>query len=357
MKTLKVSIILLAFLLAAMVMVPMVNAKEQATTGANAQLPHLQPDDTQQKTVIHNGFSLSNGDNMTALPEGAIIQHSIDGVTRVFDSNGKQLSVSNDVDSPKIPTPNGYIVADMINHIPNGALVQDNDNGTANVYLNNQRILTVLSPPTHETITANAAYAGGHIEYGWVPSVPTLSQFNAFWQVPATPTNNQTGATDFLYTGIEPPSKQDIVQPLLFYQNQEWNAYAYYVDSSGGAFEGDRLYPAENDMMEGTLEWNPSLNAWQIMITDDNTVQTSSVFSVSAPDIGTTDDAVYCALEAYNFNNNNDLPGTTTFEDMTAWDTNYHLIYFTWSTWQSTNYGLSNLGVTANGMNYVTLST
>lgn len=58
MKTLKAGVILLALLFAVIAIVPMVNATEQATTGANVQLPHLQLDDTQQKTVIHNGFSL-----------------------------------------------------------------------------------------------------------------------------------------------------------------------------------------------------------------------------------------------------------------------------------------------------------
>jgi hypothetical protein len=357
MKTLKMGVMLLALLLAAMVMVPMVNAKEQATTVSNTPLPHLQPDNTQQKTVIQNGFTLSKGNNLTDITEGSIIQHSADGSTRVFDSNGKQISVSNDIDSPKIPTPDGYIAADKITQVPNGAFIQDNDNGTTNVYLNNQRILTVLSP-AHKTISRTAnRITGGWIEDAKASGIPSLAQFMAYWMVPATPSNPQTGATTFIFNGITPSDNRGIVQPVLAYENQHWDAFPYYVDSNGAGYIGAYIYPASQHEILGILEWNTNLNAWDIIVNDENTAGSSSKFSVNAPNIGTTDDTAYCALEAYNYNSNSDIPGTTSFLDMTANNLNYNPISFSWTRDISSNTGLSNLGVSYNGMSYVTLST
>jgi len=334
----------------------MVNAQEQATTGANAQLPHLQVDNSQPNLVIQNGFSLSKGDNLTNIPEGSIIQHSADGITRVFDSNGKQLSISNDIDSRKIPTPEGYISADKINQIPNGSFVQVNDNGTTNVYLNDKRILTVLSSSDKKTTIASS---GGWVESSQSWGISQMAQFVADWTVPSSPPDPYTNAYMYIFNGIEPSNGADILQPLLEYNlagNHVWTGQAYYVDN-GIVYKGPEINTAVGHQIQGTMAWDPAALRWNLIFKDLSTGTSSSELAVSAPNIGTTNLGAFCALEAYLVTDNNDISGTTTFTNIQAENLNLNPISFSWTRQINTNMGLTNLGVLFNGMTPVTLHT
>jgi len=357
MKTRDVSVILLAFLLAAMITVPLISANEQ--TMSNVPLPQLQPDNTQQKSIIHNGFSFSKADNMTNIPEGAIIQDSADGFTRVFDSGGKQILISNDANSPEIPTPGGLLLADRITQVPNGSYIQVGDNDTTNVFLNNKRILTVLSHTQKKTPIPSTS---GWVEETKTNQIPSVSQFIAYWTVPTTPTNPNTGAISYIFNALQPPSTPNvIIQPVLEYNvntnNHQWTGAPWYVDSSGHGYEGTRINTASGHVIEGQLLWNPNLQRWDVFIADEQTGGHSSEFSTNAPQMGINNDYAFCALEAYYVNNNSDIPGTITFTNMQALNANFNPIYFSWIPWVSTNMGLSNLGVASNGMSYVYLYT
>ena len=318
----------------------------------------LQPDNTQPKTIIQNGFSFSKGDNLTDIPEGAIIQDSVDGVTRVFDSNGKQLSISNDADSPKIPTPDGYILADRITQIPNGSYIQDNNNGTTNVFLNNQRVLTVIAPANKKTPIPQTT---GWVEDVTASGISSLSQYTAYWTVPTSPTNSQTSSWTYIFNAIQPSNNAGIAQPVLEYNyggsSHAWTAAPWYVDSSNHGYRGNPISTASGHEILGQLLWNTNLQRWDVIITDENTAGSTSEYTTYTPYIGTSDDSAFCALEAYYVNNNSDIPGTIEFTNLQAEDINYNPISFSWSPWVSTNMGLSNLGVGYNGMSYVTLYT
>ena len=354
----KTGVVLLVLLLAVMVMVPMVNAGEQTTNGDNVQLSHLQIDNSQPRVVIQNGFSLSKGDNQTVIPEGSIIQHSADGITRVFDSNGKQLSISNDIDSPKLPTPDGYISAERINQIPDGSFVQVNDNGTTNVYLNDKRVLTVLTPINRKTQIPSSS---GWIESSQSWGIAHMGQFIADWSVPSSPPNSQTGAVNYIFNGIEPNNGQGIVQPVLEYNvygtNHQWTGSAWYVDSNGLGYRANPINTAVGHTVRVTLGWNTNLNRWNIIFQDLTNGGWSSNFSTNAPNIGTDNVAAFCVLEGININNNNDVSGKITFQNMQFRDVNLNPVSFSWNKQINTNMGLTNLDVTWSGMTPVTLWT
>src|SRR5208337_3123353 len=107
-------VVLLALLLAAMAMVPLVSADGSSIPepGKLAELekipiPSLQFDYSKTPGVMNGEFLLTNddressvithqGDGKFSVPSGAVIHHSNDGITRVFDKKGKQIFEVND---------------------------------------------------------------------------------------------------------------------------------------------------------------------------------------------------------------------------------------------------------------------
>jgi hypothetical protein len=359
----KIGVVLLALLLAAMAMVPFVNAAdEQIINGNNFPLSQLKPDDSQTKVVIQNGFSLIKGDVQTVIPVGSIIQHSDNGITRVFDPNGKQISISNDIDSPKIPTPYGYLPAVNVNQIPDGSYVDVKDNGITNVYSKDQRVLTVISPVSNKTVSKKNPIptTSGWIEDSYAWNIPQMGQFIADWTVPSSPPNPQTGAIDFIFNGIEPGNSWGIVQPVLEYNyagTHQWTGSPWYVDSNNIGYRGTSIGTTVGHHVRGTLGWNQNLNRWNIIFEDMTNSGYSSSFSTNAPNIGTNNVGAFCALEGYYVNNDNDVPGTTTFYNMKFKDVNLNPVSFSWNRYVNTGMGLTNLNVAWSGMTPVSLWT
>jgi len=355
----KLNILLLALLVAAMAMVPMVSAaNEQIIDGDKLQLSQLKPDDSQMKTVIQNGYSLTDSDYQTEVPEGSIIHHSKDGITRVYNAEGKQLLVSKDSDSPQLDTPYGLISAEKINQIPDGSYVQVNDNGITNVYLDDKRILTVIAPASDD-IAVPAS--DGWIESAQSWGIPQMGQFIADWTVPSSPPDSTTRATNYIFNGIQPGTSSGIVQPVLEYNvyktNHQWTAAPWYVDSSGMGYRGTPINTATGHSIRGTLGWNPNLNRWNIIVQDLSNGGFSSSFSTNAPNIGTNNVGAVCALEGYDITNNNDVSGKIIFRNMQFRDVNLNPVSFSWSKQVNNNMGLTNLDVTWSGMTPVTLRT
>lgn len=168
----KINIILLALLLAAMAIVPMVSAVRVQNTNtatieelnavslnqSNTQLPQLQYDKTQKKVGIDGEFKVDRGtrssqitariaksaaSTISNIPFGAIVHQSDNGVTTVFDSTGQQLFATEDASSPLINTPDGVLRATEIFEVPDKSLIVD-DKSITNVFYDNQRILTII---------------------------------------------------------------------------------------------------------------------------------------------------------------------------------------------------------------------
>jgi hypothetical protein len=360
MKHVKIGVVLLALLLVAMVMVPMVSADEQTLSMDNVSLSALKPNDVQQEVVIQNGFSITTGDNANVIPVGAIIQHSENGITRVFDSEGKQLLLSKDSDSPKVLTPAGYVSAVNVNQIPDGSYVQENTNGITHVYLNDKRVLTVISSNKTSQKNVPVPSTNGWVEESFARGIPQLGQFIADWNVPSSPPNKTTGAVDFLFNAIQPSDNSGIVQPVLEYNHEgthQWTGAAWYGDSNKQYYRSKPFTTAVGHTIRGTLGWNTKLNRWNIIVQDLNNGGITSNFSTNAPNIGTNNVQAFCALEGWYINNDNDISGKTTFTNMRFRDVNLNPVSFSWNKYVSTNMGLTNLDVTWSGMTPVTLWT
>ncbi|MFA4860979.1 hypothetical protein [Methanoregula sp.] len=357
MKLFKWSVVLLALLLAAMAMVPIVNAEEQSDSRHTSLLSQLKPDDSQTKIVIQNGFSLTDNLTQTGIPQGSIIQHSDDGITRVFDSQGKQISISKDSESPQIPTPDGYISAIDITQVPDGSYIHVNDNGITDVYLNEKRILTVISPPGKKKTIRSA---NGWIESSQAGGISQLGQFTADWKVPSSPPNLQTTAINYIFNEIQPEGSIGIVQPVLEYNvggTHMWTGAPWYVDTNWRGWRGTPISTQVGNNVRGILGWNSNLNRWNIIFMDLTNGGYSSSFSTNAPNIRTNNVRAVCALEGKTINNDNDVSGKIIFKNMNFKDVNLNPVSFTWNRQVSTNMGLTNLDVTWTGMTPVTLWT
>ncbi|NMB77738.1 MAG: hypothetical protein GYA23_01425 [Methanomicrobiales archaeon] len=122
MKTENYCTILFALVLAAILIVPIVTAESEDVK--DLILPQFTVDESQEKTIIDKELSPVKDENLYHIPEGSVIYHSM-GMTRVFDSRGMQLLVSDDSTSKLISTPNGPMPASHVHEVPSGAVISE----------------------------------------------------------------------------------------------------------------------------------------------------------------------------------------------------------------------------------------
>jgi len=255
----KMGVVLLALLLAAMAMVPMVNAAgvqnpEAATIDelnavslnqSNTQLPQLQYDKTQKKVIVNGEFKIqestqsaqiadmiatSAAPTVSDIPFGAIVHHSNDGITTVFDSTGQQLFAAKDSQASLINTPDGVLRATEVFEIPDKSLIVD-DNNVTNVFYDKQRILTILddskglqkkSASFTKQVYTPQTLSPQWIEYGETARIPTVGQFSSRWNVPKNPIltvnysqNRLDGSQSTIWNGLEDTNGTYLLQPVL----------------------------------------------------------------------------------------------------------------------------------------------
>lgn len=139
----KISIVLLALLLAAMAIVPCVSADDEKISGPqpapavqDIRLPELQFNSTQQKVHITGELHLDRGFSSvsaaidssgtlidTKIPYGSIIFHADNGITTVFDASGQQLFSADDQTTTKVMTSGKDMPATYVHEIPSGSMV------------------------------------------------------------------------------------------------------------------------------------------------------------------------------------------------------------------------------------------
>jgi hypothetical protein len=78
------------------------------------------------------------------VPKGAIIYHSLDGVTTVFDANGNQVFSAEDADAGEVSTPRGDMPATRVRELPSGSTLYPSGNITW-VMFDDQIILVDIS--------------------------------------------------------------------------------------------------------------------------------------------------------------------------------------------------------------------
>jgi hypothetical protein len=276
MKTLKASIILLASLLALMAFMPLVSAAGQDVTMAPAadlvsqtvdvtkiQMPVLIADNSQTPVTLTNEMTLdqTTKGSMTAslaaapssdavkIPYGVIIRHSDDGLTTVFDSSGKQLFSANDENAAIINTPYGLARATHIQEVPDQSIIVDAGQKMY-VFKDKALIMTIIDESSSKSDAALAAaastYPSQYIEGAETNVLPSIGQFTARWNVPASPP----------MISPYPPSGD----PYRGSQVTIWNGVFGYVGSD-----------PYSRLLQPVLEWykkdkisdpNPTTGAW-----------------------------------------------------------------------------------------------
>jgi hypothetical protein len=397
MKTLKIGIILLALLLVGMTMVPMVSAVGVQNPNAatikelnavslnqsNTQLPQLQYDKTQKKAIVNGEFKVSGSTQSSQIaakiaasaaptasdiPFGAIVHHSNDGVTTVFDSTGQQLFAAEDAKAPLINTPDGALPATEVFEVPDKSLIVDN-NAVTNVFYDNQRILTVLDGSRgiqKKSAAAQSFYtpqtlSNQWIEYGETAPIATVGQFSAQWNIPKSPssvynyTNANTidGSQSTIWNGLETQNTNFLLQPVLEWYaranpdeplptSANWSIATWWVASNeqngigihatrryGNIYSGETIL--QGDLIQGNMIHTGAI--WDGSTTDMNLGVSSTLFlnSSQSSELTYHNLQAYTVLEGWNQKfaaqnpsntryNSSYLPGNTTFTNIVIKD-------------------------------------
>jgi len=343
MKKMKTSIVLLTLLLAAMAMVPLVSAANDS--GITGSLPQLTINESQQKTVISHELSTVAGKDVYHIPEGSIIHHTADGLTRVFDASGTQLFVADDAGAAQITTPNGLVPATHVHEIPSGALVTEKNKNTVVLY-QGKLLMTIIddgkqvfqkngiatdSAKTSGIVPMTSPFSGW-IEwaYDWTSSSNPLGEFDAYWTVPSQPTSRpgtgNNAHTIFLFNGIRDyPNYNTIIQPVLEWNNKDTGYYwdlASWSLSGSSSFHSSRISATVGDQIKGVMQWSSSSNSWYVTTYDITRGSSTSLTTTWSPNpaSGTLEPDI--ALEGWQITGNTDAPGSTLFQNIVYKKTN-----------------------------------
>ncbi len=326
MKHMKHGVMLLALLLAAMTMVPIVSADENQASVINAdfQIPML---DTKASLAVRNvdlPLSPMNDETVYSVPEGSIIHHTSDGMTKVYDKDGKGLFSANDQDSRKISTSAGIMKpATYIHLVPTDSHAYHKGRQTFVTDDKDNLILTIINdnPLASEgTNTKSAVLFNEWIEWAEDTTISSLTQFDAYWYVPSYPSSSESLEAIYLFNGISPSGGgPGIIQPVLEWNRPDtglyWTGAAWGCSPNPGEDDiGSRISVSTGDRLKGRLYWSTTYNQWYVQLSDLTRGTYSAVYTDILP--GHTNLEAYAALEGYNFDDDTDIPGDTEFYDM-----------------------------------------
>ena len=300
MKTLKIGFMLLAFLLAAMVIVPMVSASgsvNYSSVSEVSKLPmpqlhfnssqkyvnvttELDPESHTQSSQITSILATSSNPSVAKIPYGSIIYHSKNGVTTVFDANGNQLFAAQDAKSAQLPTPAGSMSATRVHGVPSGSIATASGNVT---YVSNKNVL--LFEEIDENITSNSNISSAipalydaqqYVEgINATPISSSLGTYITFWTVPSNPQEYLTGEPVFLWNGVQSngdvpgQGRMVLIQPVLQWnvESDQWSMASWVVWGDSSSYHNtDVTGVTAGDTIEGIMTY--SNNAWKVTTKD-----------------------------------------------------------------------------------------
>lgn len=368
MKLFKKGVILLTLLFAMMVVVSIVSADDKSSILAmedlrdaainvnEIKLPQLKFDNSQEKVVVNSELSPSEGvqssqiiqlaitsqnQPLSKIPYGAIIYHSKDGVTTVFDSNGNQLFAAEDAKAIEVTTPQSDSPATFVHEIPTGSIVKERKDAIF-IFFDSQLILTLINDAKSDQklekisnldLTTTCGNSGIHPFngnwLGWiedVQSTPTsLTRFEATWEAPRqTPRNSGVRESLAIFNGIDCADINGIMQPVLmwnFFKDNDYQPHLYYTGAAWdyrSSSTTDQLHStpisvSPGDNVRGKIQWSPTLNLWIIQFDNLKTGFSTAYYSDRFPRDNL---ALSMALEATGSGikpNDQSLPGSITF--------------------------------------------
>jgi len=333
-------------------------------------------------SVVKYPFSAKKTMNTYYIPEGSIIYHYNDGVTTVYNKEGKIVLKTKDSETPKILTPLGIempVTYCFQGNMERGSKVVY---GSFRIHTEDKGVLiddkalieykpddSILYVRMHErgwkpepNIVIDhrdqIAQKGTRSFSGWIErsqdlDVSLIDEFNAYWRVPLSPPSPHYNSVNFLFNGIQPISGGKIVQPVLEWnqlQSHRWTARAWWASTTESRC-GDPINVYFWDIVKGCLEYDGyGQPRWQVTIWKGSNY---SYVEAPAGFIGDSHVDVFTVLEGKYIQNDNDVPGDATFYNMTFYKyiggnpSNKRPITIIWGKWinQSAKNYLTGLDV------------
>lgn len=309
--------------LSSMMIVTMVGAETMELTNKDFVIPPLDTNDSVPLEVVDLPLSPIVDESVFSISPGSIIYHTNDGLTKVFDQQGKALFYVNNKASPMIPTSAGIVKpATFIHLVPTDSHTYHKGNQTFVTDNKGNLILTIINDndiAASETNAKSTLRYHEWIEWAEDTSVNALTQFDAYWHVPSHPPSSESFEPIYLFNGISPSGGgPGIIQPVLEWNRpdtgQYWTATAWGCNPNGEDDIGNRITVSEGDRLKGRLYWSSTYNQWYVQLSDLTEGTYSAVWTDILP--GYTNLEAYVALEGYNFDDNTDVPGDTEFYNM-----------------------------------------
>jgi len=94
-----------------------------------------------------------------------------------------------------------------------------------------------------------------------------------------------------------------------------WSGVASFIDEDEHDFWSGRINVDEGDRVKGELNWQ--ISGWEVCFSN---LDTGITTCIGYSDVDNNDIFIFTALEAYNVYNYKDVPGHTTFHDMSFID-------------------------------------
>jgi len=329
----KIGIALLALLLAAIAIVPLVSAAElninsvaQSEIDAVSvdvtavRLPTLQSeknavmidipdefviDENIQNNQISENLKSSKKLTSAKIPFGVIVRHAKNGITTVYDSTGKVLFSTDDTKAPKIDTPNGLMPVTNVFEVPDKSVI-DNENEIVHVFYQKQRILTVIDEHKKSEVKSTTAVLATNYPAPWIEGAKTsvlanVGHFLVRWNVPARPLDYHPyppsgdvtqGSKITIWNGLQKSDGTKLLQPVLEWYVKDkssdpnpsspaWSMATWWaVAGSPGIHSTRRYIPTTGDQMQGNMYYSGGY--WMGAISDMTQGGSSTLFLTSS---------------------------------------------------------------------------
>jgi len=341
--------------------------------GATGETPQLK---------VQKAVGVTGAPDVYNIPVGSTITHLPDGSTKIIGPNGVLVTSAKSSEIGLIPTPEGMAKATHVYDIPSGFFVHGASLNTVEVYdAEGKLILTVIDqageagseavPTSPDTYTPSPYEGDGWIEWAKWVGPGSFSYFYATWLCPAAPVNSWIDDdVVYLFNGIEGDGANAwlhetvILQPVLGFNENGWvpgnplNGRAWVVHGQQ-YYRSSAIDVAVGQKIDGRVWlYNPDQPFWRAMIYNWITARASTL---TTDLLGTTSQWITTSLEGYNLEpDNQDLFGTTDFEQMVVYDEDGVPVFPSWTGYYHQGaraYFDWQLGVVIYGSSHVRLKT
>jgi hypothetical protein len=169
----------------------------------------------------------------------------------------------------------------------------------------------------------------------WFQTTP-LSYVSATWTVPAPPRTQSDAQTLYYFPGLEPPSYDDIVQPVLAwdgFSDNAWTMTSWNCCENGNVWHSTPISVSPGDAVWGDAAGSDcgsdgTCSSWTIVSGDTTTDQTTTLAATTTETFTAAQGGV---LETYGVAACSDLTTSVKFDHVEVKGVNGKLVTATWS--------------------------